>query len=145
MSKPFVYVASPYTKGDPCVNAHFQCCIFDQMLDDGIVIPYIPLWAHFQHSVLPRPYTDWLAYDNCIMPRIDALVRLDARFVWPDGTMYKCSESTGADNEVKLAESLGKPVFYTIEDLYTWAKEWATVEEPRQDRYWNGAPRHIQS
>jgi len=94
------------------------------MLNDGIIIPYIPLWSHFQHSVLPRPYKDWIEYDNTIMPRVDALIRLNAEFVWPDGTLYTCSESSGADNEVKLAASLGKPTFTKIEDLYQWAKTW---------------------
>lgn len=127
MTKPFVYVASPYTKGDPCVNAQFQARIFDQMLNDGVVIPYIPLWSHFQHSVLPRPYKDWIEYDNCIMPRVDALVRLNVEFTWPDGTLYTCSESSGADNEVKLATSLGKPCFTDIETVYAWARSWTSV------------------
>jgi len=128
MTKPFVYVASPYSKGDPCVNANFQCKVFDQMLDDGIVIPYIPLWSHFQHSVFPRKYIDWVEYDNVIIPRIDALIRLNAEFTWPDGEVYIVSESSGADNEVKLAESLGKPTFVSIEDLYDWANEvWRPV------------------
>ncbi len=122
MTKPFVYIASPYTKGDPCVNANFQARIFDQMMNDGIVIPYIPLWSHGQHTILPRPYKDWIDYDNCIMPRVDALVRLNATFTWPDGTQYICTESSGADNEVKLATSLGKPCFTTIEEVYAWAK-----------------------
>lgn len=127
MTKPFVYIASPYTKGDPCVNAHFQCRIFDQMLDDGIVIPYIPLWSHFQHSVFPRPYQDWIEYDNVIMPRVDALIRLNAEHTWPDGEIYIATDSSGADNEVKLAQSLGKPTFTDIEELYEWAINWTTV------------------
>ncbi len=131
MTKPFVYVASPYTKGDPCVNANFQARIFDQMLNDGIVIPYIPLWSHFQHSVAPRPYKDWIEYDNCIMPRVDALVRLNAEFRWPDGTLYYEDKSSGADNEVILAKSLDKPTFTSIEDLYAWAREYSARTEPR--------------
>ncbi len=127
--KPFIYVASPYTKGDPCVNANFQCRVFDQMLDDGVVIPYIPLWSHFQHSVHPRPYKDWIEYDLVIMPRMDALVRLDAEFKSRDWD-YKVSESSGADGEVKLAQSLGIPTFTSIDDLYDWAR---TVYGPAHD------------
>lgn len=117
--KPFVYVASPYTKGDPCINANFQCRIFNEMMDDGIVIPYIPLWSHFQHSVLPRPYKDWIEYDNTIIPRIDALVRLNATF---EPMKYEIKESSGADNEVALAKVHNKPVFFCLETLYQWAR-----------------------
>ena len=117
MNKPMVYVASPYTKGDPCINTNFQMRVFDQMLSDGIVTPYVPLWSHFQHTAFPRPYQDWIQYDNAIIPRLDALVRLDA--VAPG---YFERESSGADREVELARSLGLPVFFSIEELYEWAR-----------------------
>src|SRR5690606_24344559 len=60
MLRPLVYIASPYTKGDPCVNARFQSEVFDQMVSDGICLPYIPLWSHYQHTLFPRPYADWI-------------------------------------------------------------------------------------
>lgn len=116
--RPFVYIASPYTKGDPSINTNFQMRIFDRMLDDGIVVPYAPLWSHFQHSAFPRPYKDWIEYDNVIIPKVDALVRLTAEH---EKTDYKEDRSSGADREVALAESLGIPVFYSIEALYAWA------------------------
>lgn len=33
--KPIVYIASPYTGGDVAINTHFQCRVFDQLLEDG--------------------------------------------------------------------------------------------------------------
>jgi hypothetical protein len=35
MSRPTVFIASPYTKGDVAMNTHFQCKIFDQLLRGG--------------------------------------------------------------------------------------------------------------
>ena len=67
MSKPTVYIASPYTKGDPAINAHFQCKIFDQLLGDGKVLPVAPLWSYFQHILFPRPYNDWIEYDQAML------------------------------------------------------------------------------
>jgi len=115
--KPFVYIASPYTKGDPAINAHFQCKVFDELLSDGIVLPYAPLWTHFQHTVFPKPYKVWVEYDLAILPKFDACLRLTSSL--PD-LNYSVSESSGADGEVKEFERLGKPVFYSKQDLYDY-------------------------
>ncbi|MEE9398392.1 MAG: hypothetical protein V3V31_15425 [Methylococcales bacterium] len=61
MKKPTVYIASPYSKGDPAANAHFQCKIFDELLSSGLVLPVAPLWSHFQHMMFPRLYKELLA------------------------------------------------------------------------------------
>jgi hypothetical protein len=119
--KPVVYVASPYTQGDPAINVRFQCLIFDQMLGDGIVLPVVPLWAHFQHTLFPRDYRDWLEYDLAMIPRYDACLRLDAAH---PTLGYKQSQSSGADSEVELFSQLGKPVFYLLSDCYKWADQW---------------------
>lgn len=114
--KPWVYIASPYTKGDPCINTRFQFEVFDKMLTDRLVTPYAPLVAHFQHTIFPRPYQDWIQYCMDFIPRFDACLRLNA--TGPRG--YLVSESSGADGEVALFKALDKPVFYNIEDLYRW-------------------------
>jgi hypothetical protein len=124
VTKPLVYVASPYTKGDPCINTHFQIKMFDKLMDSGLVIPYVPLWSHFQHTASPRPYQSWIEYDNAIIPRLDACIRLAA--VNAD-LNYEVWESSGADNEVKLFLSLEKPVFYNLATLYKWAREYNSV------------------
>jgi hypothetical protein len=120
MSKPIIYIASPYTKGDVAVNTHFQCKVFDQLLTDGKVWPVAPLWSHFQHTLFPRPYKDWIAYDQAMLPRYDACLRLTARL---ESMNYELHESTGADNEVATFERLGKPVFKSVEELYRWVDE----------------------
>lgn len=121
MRKPVVYVASPYTKGDPAINTHFQCKMFDELLTDGVVLPVVPLWSHFQHLVFPRHYTDWTNYDLGILHKMDACLRLTARHETLD---YCVSDSSGADGEVAYCREIGVPVFFTIPTLYEWARTW---------------------
>lgn len=118
--KPVVYVASPYTKGDPAINTHFQCRVFDRMMNDGLAWPYVPLWTHFQHVLFPRDYRDWVEYDLAMLPRFDACIRLNAS---DERLGYEITESSGADNEVAAFEQMGKPVFYSIEECYQWIHE----------------------
>lgn len=89
--KPVVYIASPYTKGDPAINAHFQCKMFDELLTEGKVWPFAPLWTHFQHTVFPRPYQDWTSYDNALLPRFDACLRIAAEL-----PLMKCFSVLGS-------------------------------------------------
>lgn len=120
--KPVAYIASPYTKGDVAMNTHFQCKVFDQLLTDGRVIPIAPLWSHFQHTVLPRRYEDWIAYDQSLLHLYDCCVRLSA--ILPEFA-YSQEKSSGADAEVATFRRLGKPVFQTIDDMYRWVEtEW---------------------
>lgn len=122
--KPVVYIASPYTSGDPAINTHFQCRIFDQLLGDGKVLPVAPLWSHFQHTLFPRPYADWIAYDQAMLPLYDACLRLYSKH---EGTHYIQFDSKGADAEVDAFHAMGKPIFYTIEELY----EWVAIEQEK--------------
>lgn len=115
--KPTVYIASPYSQGEPEMNAHFQCKIFDQLLGEGRVLPVAPLWSHFQHILFPRPYQDWIDYDQAMLRLYDCCLRLDASLPHVE---YKESRSTGADAEVETFRRLDKPVFFSIEDLYSW-------------------------
>ena len=117
MSKPVVYVASPYTKGDPAINTHFQCRVFDDLMNDGKVWPYIPLTSHFLHCMFPRDYKDWIAYDLALIDRFDACLRLNAEHPQLD---YCVKESSGADGEVARFKELGRPVFYSKDELYAW-------------------------
>lgn len=115
--KPIVYIASPYTGGDVAMNTHFQCKIFDTLLNDGKVIPIAPLWSHFQHTLFPRPYEDWIEYDQSLLHLYDACLRLNAEL---KSFGYYQSDSTGADAEMQTFLRLGRPVFYSIRDLYGW-------------------------
>src|SRR5690242_122747 len=109
-SKPTVYIASPYTKGDIAINVRFQCEMFDRLLSDGEVLPVAPLWTHFQHTLFPRPYQDWIDYDQAMLRLYDCCLRLEASY---DLISYKQYESVGADAEVRAFEAMGKPVFHS--------------------------------
>lgn len=115
--KPTVYIASPYSSGDAAINTHFQCAVFDKLLNDGRVLPIAPLWSHFQHTVFPRPYQDWIKYDQELLHLYDCCLRLNAVNTRAG---YERSESKGADGEVKAFQEMGKPVFTSIDDLMTW-------------------------
>lgn len=131
MSKPIIYIASPYTKGDPAVNTHFQCKIFDDLMNDGIVWPVAPLWSHFQHLVYPRHYQDWIDYDLALITRYDGCLRLNSVLHY---LKYEQKESSGADGEVAAFLAAGKNVFYDKASLYQWASEFdieVTYEEER--------------
>jgi hypothetical protein len=123
MDKPIVYIASPYSKGDPAVNTHFQCAVFDQLLSGGRVIPIAPLWSHFQHLLFPRPYADWITYDQSLLRLYDACLRLPVSF---ESMAYSQNESSGADAEVAMFRQMGRPVFFSIEKLNDWADKIAT-------------------
>ncbi len=117
MRKPTVYIASPYTKGDPAINTHFQCSIFNQLISDGKVLPVAPLWSHFQHVLFPRPYDDWINYNRQMLGLYDCCLRLSVNLPELD---YNEKSSSGADEEVEYFKRINKPVFYSIEELYDW-------------------------
>ena len=99
----YVYIASPYTKGDVAVNVRESLKVGDQLITLGF-IPFCPLVSHFQHLLFPRPYEDWLRLDLAWIDRCDALLRLPG-------------ESSGADREVAYAKQTGKPIFYSVQEL----------------------------
>ena len=98
-----VYVAGPYSKGDVATNVRNAFSAANQLADLGFA-PFVPHYTHFWHIIFPRPYEFWLDLDNQFLPHCDALLRLPG-------------DSSGADKEIELAQSLNIPVFYSIEDL----------------------------
>jgi hypothetical protein len=120
MLKPTVYIASPYSKGDVAINAHFQCRIFNELLDSNKVLPVAPLWSHFQHVLFPRKYEDWIKYDQEMLRLYDCCLRLSSSY---PPLNYSENESTGADAEVQSFIDMGKPVFFCVQDLFTWVDD----------------------
>lgn len=98
-----VYIASPYTKGDVAQNVRVQLDAADKLMSMGFC-PIVPLFTHFQHLHRPRPYEDWMRTDEEKVRRCDVLLRLPG-------------ESSGADREVRLAESIGIPVVHSFNEL----------------------------
>lgn len=93
-----VYVAGPYSKGDVALNVRRAIETGHLLLEAGHV-PYIPHLTHFRHMLFPRPYEEWLAYDNQWLPLCHVLLRLKG-------------DSSGADKEVALARSFHMLVIY---------------------------------
>lgn len=120
---PLIYIASPYTKGDPCINARFQMHVFDRIIESRLAIPYAPLIAHYQHTVFPRPYNDWIDYGLAMLGRCDAVLSLDATFIWPDGTTYLETQSNGREMEEAYAKRRGLPIYYSIHELFDSLKK----------------------
>lgn len=116
-TRPTVFIASPYSQGDPALNTHFQCSVFNKLLGDRRVLPFAPLWSHFQHTLFPRAYADWIEYDQSILHLFDCCLRLDAEIPHLE---YRQHFSKGADAEVDSFRRLGKPVFFSIGELYAW-------------------------
>ncbi len=120
-NKPLVYIASPYTVGSESINASYQFDMFNQLMNDGLVIPFPPLMTHLIHSFHPRPYEQWLEWDEHILLRCDAILALNVcKMIGKE--KYEITESNGRDYEIRAAQRNDIPVFYTIEDLEWWAK-----------------------
>lgn len=101
-----VYIASPYTIGDTGENVKLQLDVFDELLTAGF-IPFAPLWSHFQHIIHPRPYEDWVKFDNEWVLACNCVLRIGG-------------ESKGADGEVQLAKDYDIPIFYSVGELITY-------------------------
>jgi len=98
-----VYVAGPYTKGDVAINVKEAVETADRLLKLGYA-PYCPHLTHFWHMLFEHDYQTWLDLDNEWVTCCDMMLRIPG-------------ESSGADKEVALAESLGLPVFFSVEEL----------------------------
>jgi hypothetical protein len=103
MAKIRVYVAGPYTKGNPEVNTDIAIQIGDWLLESGFY-PYIPHFSHFWNQRFPHHYDVWMDLDKVWLLQCNALLRISG-------------ESTGADQEEQDARDNGIPVFYTIQAL----------------------------
>lgn len=111
-----VYIASPYTIGDTELNVRTQIDVADKLMNVGFA-PFVPLFSHFQQLIHPRPYQDWMDIDLEWVSNCDCVLRLKG-------------ESRGADEEVKHAQVLGIPVFFSeFEDVDS------TIESIR--KYWD--------
>jgi hypothetical protein len=127
---PVGYIASAYTKGDTGINTRNSMLLWDRLLDTGEVLPVCPLWSHFQHILMPRPYEDWLRYDLALLHRYDFIIRIRG-------------ESSGADREVEyFTQVLNRPVFYLdnrdapLDEVIAWAREWTKEKRENEKLIW---------
>jgi hypothetical protein len=98
-----VYIASPYTIGDKESNVRRQIETAALLMDMGYN-PFVPLLAHYQDIICPRPYENWLKNDLDWIRCCDVVLRLDG-------------ESKGADIEVEWATDNFVTVVFSIKEL----------------------------
>ena len=96
----YIYVAGPYTNGDPVLNVRKAIEAAEQLRELGYV-PFIPHLTHLWHLISPHEYEYWIEYDKEWLEKCDALLRLPGI-------------SKGADDEVMRMFYLNKPVFHVI-------------------------------
>lgn len=101
-----IYIAGPYSS-NPVLNTREAIDMWNWLWNNGFA-PFCPHLTMFIDMIHNRPYEEWLDYDNQWVPVCDALLRIPG-------------PSSGADKEVELAESLGKPVFFNVEELMEWS------------------------
>ena len=97
----YIYIAGPYTNGDPVLNVRKAIEAGEQLIELGY-IPFILHLSHLWHLISPHEYDYyWIKYTKEWIGKCDALLRLPG-------------ESEGAEIEEMHALHLGKPVFYVI-------------------------------
>jgi len=99
-----VYLASPYTLGDPVLNVRAQIEAAEELVNLGY-LPHVPLLSHLWHIASPHPYEYWMEIGLEWVRHCDILLRLPG-------------ESKGADAEVTLARELGIPVIFGLDEFY---------------------------
>jgi nucleoside 2-deoxyribosyltransferase len=75
MTKPMVYIASPYTLGDVAENVANSIRVADALVRFGF-IPFAPLLSHFWQMISPHPHEYWIALDLEWVKRADAVLRM---------------------------------------------------------------------
>lgn len=107
MSKVMVYVSGPISKGDMFVNARNAILAGEQLRAAGL-FPYVPHLSCTWQMIIPVAYEDWMTLDFAWIERCDVILRLPG-------------DSSGSDREVVHAKTLGKPDFYSVEQVLAWA------------------------
>lgn len=105
---PLVYIAAPYSRPDPLQNLHRVIRIASELIDTGLVTPFVPHLTLLWQLVEPRDLAFWYEYDIAILVRCDSVLRLPGM-------------SIGADEEVLVAQRLSLPVFTDTAALCAWA------------------------
>lgn len=98
-----VYIAGPYTGGVVEDNVRNAMLAGHDVLDLGLT-PFVPHLCHFLHGLKERGYEDWMRFDFVWLERSDSLWRIPG-------------VSPGAEREVEKMKALGRPIFYSLDEL----------------------------
>lgn len=120
-TKPLIYVAGPFRKPDPIINAAAAVDFANNLRDDlgvSVIIPHLSLFEHFQR---PRPDQYWLDVTLELLRCCDAMYRIPGF-------------STGSDAEEAEAITAGIPVFHSTPALAEWVANWREAYDRSQTR-----------
>lgn len=106
---PLLYVAGPYSTGDPVMNTQAAMDAAGVIVSSGAAIPVVPHLSMLWHLYRPQEIDFWYQYDLHLLGACDALVRLPGH-------------STGADKEVEVAASIGLAVFTEVDAAIEWCR-----------------------
>lgn len=109
-NKPLIYVAGPYSDGDPIENTRRAVRAADELLDTGMFHVVVPHTSLIYHAISPKIHAVWVELGCALARRCDAVLRLSG-------------VSPGADAEVREASALGKPIFTDAQDAIRWFVE----------------------
>ena len=96
--KKRVYVAGPYTQGDPILNIRKAIQVGEEILNLGHT-PFVPHTNYAWNMLYPHDSQVWYDWDIEWLKVCDVLVRIPG-------------DSVGADKEEEIARDLGIPVIY---------------------------------
>lgn len=103
-----VFLAGPVDSGDICDNVNEACRIANYLMTEQFSV-YIPQLCVLMQMISRQHYETWMRNGQAWLAVSNAVYRMPG-------------ESKGADRDVALAAQLGIPIFYTTEELITWAR-----------------------
>lgn len=98
-ARPLLYVAAPYTRPDPVVNTNAVCRVATILYEQTSWVPVVPHLSLLWHAITPKPIEFWYELDVHHMRACTGFLRLPG-------------ESTGADDEAKIADREGLTFVY---------------------------------
>lgn len=108
LKKPYVYIAAPLNTVDSEHSTELGrirvAIDTAETLLKFKCIPYTPHLSAFHHMIYPHVRREWLEFDKAWLAKCDVVIRLPGK-------------SDRADEEVKYAEYLKIPVYYSQESL----------------------------
>ena len=110
---PHVFITGPYVYEHIHENVKAAIELADELYTSGICLPIIQHSTFMWDSVNPHDEEFWLEYSLQIMKRCDAVL------------VYDADHSMGSIREVAEAQRLDIPVFWSTDELHTWAESGA--------------------
>ena len=99
----YVYIAAPYSGGDPVDNTREVVLVADRLAAQGHAV-YVPHLSLFWHFLSPHAIDFWYDHDLAWLAKCDVLLRLPG-------------ESPGADAEVAFAREHGIRVCFSEDEV----------------------------